>query len=101
VLVLSTAQTICQRALVDPGADRLAGARDGLEEQAQVGVDFLVVLAADEELAEGDPLVHGRDSTVRASSAWRTRRRRGAPRRGRRRPAPCRARRRARPRGAG
>src|SRR5262249_38979972 len=80
-------QTIRQRALVHPRADPLARARDRLDEQAQVGVDeLLVALARDQELAERDSLHGG----VILFSGARTRRRPGETRRAASTPAPCR-----------
>src|SRR6185295_10623331 len=62
-------QAIRQGALVDPGADRLAGAGDGLEQQAQVGVDRFLLLPADEELGQGDSLHAGYFILRRANQA--------------------------------
>ena len=50
VVGAGAAQPVGERAFVDAGADRLAGARDGLEQQPQVGVDHVLLLASDEEL---------------------------------------------------
>src|SRR5205807_8905616 len=49
------AQAVAERALVDARADRLAGAGDGLDQQAQVGIDqLLVALPLDQELGQVD-----------------------------------------------
>jgi len=49
------AQAVAERALVDARADRLAGAGDGLDQQAQVGIDqLLVALPLDQELRQVD-----------------------------------------------
>jgi hypothetical protein len=51
ILGICGTQAVGERALVHARADGLAGARDGLDEQAQVGVDeVLAALALDQEL---------------------------------------------------
>ena len=62
-------EAVGERALVDARADALAGARDGLDQQPQVGVDPAGALAFDEELREGGA-AHGRDSNLPAACAF-------------------------------
>jgi len=70
---LGAAMAVGQRPLVDSRADRLAGARDGLEQEPQIRVDQVVLLAADDPVSRcvRKPIVPSPASTAAAASRLR------------------------------